>query len=159
MGTTAGTSYAASMTVIVLPLWLALIQVCGCCQVLIAPGADEGANLRSGDLAMLVLAGGGKVLAERRASLSSLVASQCKAGAAGKAGVAIFHPTGKHAQERARLRLAGILCLEPLFLVEWVTHPWSDLKSHLDGQGKIPAQLLSLMEQRCIAQAAMSQSI
>ncbi|KAK9841530.1 hypothetical protein WJX74_007297 [Apatococcus lobatus] len=128
-------------------------------QVLIAPGADEEANLRAGDLAMLVLAGGGTVLAQRGASFSSLVASQCNAGAAGQAGVAIFQPSGKHAQDKARLRRAGIPCMQPLFLIEWVTHPWSDLKSHFAAQDKIPARLLSLMEQRSIAQAAMSPSI
>lgn len=130
-----------------------------CWQVLIAPGADEGAGLRAGDLAVLVLAGDGAVLAQRGASFSSLVASQCNANAAGKADVAIFHPNGKHAQEKAKLRKAGIPCMNPIFLIEWVTHPWSDLKPHFAAQDKIPPSLLSLMEQRSIAQAAMSQSI
>lgn len=134
--------------------WRAIVQV------LLAPDADDGAGLKPGDLATLVLAGGGRCVAQRGVPFSSLAALLCSADAAARPDVAIFNPEGKHAHERTRLRRAGVPCLGPLFLVEWVTHPWANLaSSHFGGNVEVPARLLSLMMQRSVALAAMSQSI
>ncbi len=128
------------------------------CQVLIAPDSDEKTGLKPAELAGLVKAGGGQCVTQR-GQFSSLVSAQSKVNASAPADIALFHPESKYKQDRARLRKAGVPCLDPIFLAEWVTCPWMDLTTFFDSGAEIRARLAELMSQRSIGQAAMSQSM
>lgn len=127
--------------------------------MLIAPDVDNNAGMKRGDLAVLLRAGGGQEICQRGATFASVVAAQCNATAVGQADIALFQSKNKDSAHRARLVTAGIPCVDPLFLAEWVTRPWADLKGFFEPDQQAPPHLQELMSQRSITQAAMSQSI
>ena len=142
-------SNAISVTIWHRRLQLLLLMLTFCwSQVLIAPCADESMGLQPGDVALMVRAGDGKVVTQRNASFTALATAQGMLSSADRADVALFSPDTKHTQARAKLCRTGIPCINPLFIVEWVTCPWKDVADAHDPDGELPEQLLRLMRQR-----------
>lgn len=118
--------------------------------MLIAPNLSP-AKIKSEDLAAIVTAGDGRVVANVCLSFGCLAGIICSEAAAGAACVAIFGGDGKqHDREKKKLIREGVFCTVPGFLFEWVSKPWADLQSQFAADCNLPSSLLHLLQQRSV---------